>query len=234
VKTLIIIPAYNEEASVAHVVGEVRSLQQGYDIVVVNDGSADATEERALAAGAVVLSLPINLGIGAAVQTGFRYAVRNGYDVAVQVDGDGQHPAGEIPKLVGVIETGLADVAIGSRFLERKGFQSTFARRIGIRYFRFLHAMVTGVHITDSTSGFRAINRRTLEIVNTYYPDEYPESESIVLYAHHNLRIREVPVVMRERMGGQSSIRAFASVYYMFKVTLAILFTHIRLKRGRS
>lgn len=233
-KTLVLIPAYNEEATIADVVNEVRLLGRGYDIVVINDGSVDATGERAAAAGATVLSLPINLGIGGAVQTGFHYAMRHGYDVAVQVDGDGQHPAAEIPKLVDAIADGSADVVIGSRFLRHEGFQSTFIRRIGIRYFTLLHALVTRVHIADSTSGFRAINRRALAVVTRYYPDQYPESESIVLYARHNLRLMEVPVHMRERQGGRSSISSFASLYYMFKVTLAILFTHLRLASRRT
>lgn len=232
-KVLVIIPAYNEESSIAGVIGEVRSLSEGYDIVVVNDGSADRTAEEARRAGAPVLQLPINLGIGGAMQTGFHYAVRRNYDCAVQVDGDGQHPAKEIPRLVGVVVSGEADVAIGSRFLEKQGFQSTLGRRVGIRYFQFLHKLLTRVHVTDSTSGFRVLNRKALELVDRYYPDEYPEAESIVLFALNNLRIREVPVVMRERQGGESSIKRLTGLYYMLKVTLAILFTYLRLRSRR-
>jgi glycosyltransferase involved in cell wall biosynthesis len=232
-KTLIIIPAYNEELSIASVIKEVQGLKAGYDIVVVNDGSSDRTREEAKRAGARVLQLPINLGIGGAMQTGFRYAVRTDYDCAVQVDGDGQHPANEIPRLVSVIAAGGADVAIGSRFLEKKGFQSTFSRRLGIRYFQFLHQVLARVRVTDSTSGFRALGRRALAIVDGCYPDEFPESESIVLFALRGLKIREVPVVMRGRRGGESSIRRLISLYYMFKVTLAIIFTYLRLRKGR-
>lgn len=232
-KTLVIIPAYNEESSVAKVIKEVTTLKRGYDTVVVNDGSTDRTSDEAMAAGATVLSLPINLGIGAAMQTGFRYAVQRNYDCAVQVDGDGQHPPAEIPKLIDEMQEAGADVVIGSRFLEWQGFQSTFSRRIGIRYFYMLHRMVTGIKITDSTSGFRALNRKTLEIVERYYPDEYPEAESIVLYALNGLKVREVPVSMRGRQGGVSSISNLTGAYYMFKVTLAILFTHMRLRKGR-
>jgi glycosyltransferase involved in cell wall biosynthesis len=231
-KTLVIIPAYNEESSVDQVVKEVESLSLGYDVVVVNDGSTDGTSEKALKAGAHVLSLPINLGIGAAMQTGFRYAVHHDYDCAVQVDGDGQHPPEEIPKLISTLEKENADVVIGSRFLEGRGFQSTFSRRVGIRYFQFLHRLLTRVYITDSTSGFRALNRKALSIVERYYPDEYPEAESIVLYALNGLKIREVPVVMRGRRAGISSIRRLTGIYYMFKVTLAIIFTHMRLRKG--
>ncbi len=231
-KTLVIVPAYNEEASIAGVIKDVQSLGLGYDVVVMNDGSGDRTREEAMGGGAVVLSHPINLGIGAAMQTGFRYAVSHGYECAVQVDGDGQHPAAEIPKLVEALETMNADVVIGSRFLERKGFQSTFSRRIGIRYFEFLHRLLTRVRITDCTSGFRALNQKALAIADHYYPDEYPEAESIVLFAKNDLEIREVPVSMRERQGGISSIGRFLGLYYMFKVTLAIVFTHLRLAKG--
>lgn len=232
-KTLVIIPAFNEEASVAGVVEEIHKLGNSYDIIVVNDGSTDGTSHEATKAGANVLSLPINLGIGAAMQTGFHYAVRHGYDCAVQVDGDGQHPPAEIPRLIDELESTNVDVVIGSRFLEGRGFQSTFGRRIGIRYFQFLHRVLTGVRITDSTSGFRALSRKALGIADRYYPDEYPEAESIVLFALNNLRMKEVPVVMRERQGGESSISRLAGIYYMFKVTLAILFTHMRLRKGR-
>ena len=231
-KTLVIVPAYNEEASIAGVIKDVQSLGLGYDVVVVNDGSGDRTREKALRAGVVVLSHPINLGIGAAMQTGFRYAVRYHYNCAVQVDGDGQHPAQEIPKLVDALETTKADVVIGSRFLEGEGFQSTFSRRVGIRYFEFLHRLLTRVRITDCTSGFRALNRKALTIADHYYPDEYPEAESIVLFAKNDLAIHEVPVSMRERQGGVSSIGRFVGLYYMFKVTLAIVFTHLRLTKG--
>jgi len=231
-KVLVIIPAYNEESSIAQVINEVQTLRRGYDIVVVNDGSTDRTLQRAAHAGANILSHPINLGIGAAMQTGFRYAVQHGYDCAVQVDGDGQHPPAEIPRLLEALERGSADVVIGSRFLEGRGFQSTFTRRIGIKYFQMLHRLLTGVRITDSTSGFRALNRKTLELVERYYPDEYPEAESIVLYALNGQRMYEVPVSMRERQGGISSIGRLTGVYYMFKVTLAIIFTHLRLRKG--
>ncbi len=232
-KVLVIIPAYNEESSIAGVIEEVRALDMGYDIVVVDDGSEDRTGEKAMNAGAHVLSLPINLGIGAAMQTGFHYAIRRNYDCAVQVDGDGQHPAQEIPRLVNALATGDADVVIGSRFLEKKGFQSTFSRRAGIMYFEFLHKMLTKVHVTDSTSGFRALNRKALLVVDKYYPDEYPEAESIVLFSRNALKMQEVPVIMRERQGGESSIRRVTALYYMFKVTLAIVFTYLRLKNRR-
>ena len=233
-KTLIIVPAFNEADSIGQVLNEIQSLERKFDVVVINDGSTDGTQEAATHAGALVLTHPINLGIGAAMQTGFRYAVHHGYECAVQVDGDGQHPAGEIPKLVDALMTTGADVVIGSRFLERKGFQSTFSRRIGIRYFELLHRMLTHVRITDSTSGFRALSGRALAIAERHYPDEYPEAESVVLFAKSGLLIHEIPILMRERQGGISSIGRFAGLYYMFKVTLAIMFTHLRVSKGRK
>ncbi len=233
-RTLVVVPAYNEEEALATVIEEIRSLGGNYDIVVVDDGSTDRTFDVAVKTGVKVLRLPVNLGIGAAVQTGWKYALRNNYDVAVQVDGDGQHPPAEIPKLVKTMVESGADVVIGSRFLEKRGFQSTFSRRIGIGYFRFLHKILTKVDVADSTSGFRALNRRALEVVNEYYPDEYPEAESLVPFALHGLNVVEAPVVMRERRGGQSSIKRLTAIYYMFKVTIAILFTFIRLKKGKK
>lgn len=233
-KIIIVIPAYNEESTVERVIQEIRMLKKNYGVVVIDDCSTDRTRENACRSGATVLSLPMNLGIGAAVQTGFKYALRENYDVAVQVDGDGQHPPSEIPKLINAMEKLRADVVIGSRFLEKKGFQSTFGRRMGISYFRFLHNILTRVDVADCTSGFRALNQKALKIVNEYYPDEYPEAESIVLFASHRLKILEIPVVMRERLGGQSSIKTASAVYYIFKVSLAIFFTFLRLRKGEK
>ena len=176
------------------------------------------------------LNLPVNLGIGGAVQTGFKYAFLNNYDFAIQADGDGQHPASEIPKLVRAALSENADVVIGSRFIEKEGFQSSAMRRFGINYFKLLNKMLVGVTVNDSTSGFRLINRKVLELVSEYYPDEYPEPEAIIVYSLNKYKIIEVPVTMRERQGGVSSIGALSSVYYMFKVSLAILFTFIRIK----
>jgi glycosyltransferase involved in cell wall biosynthesis len=233
-RVLIIIPAYNEEEAIAGVIEEIRSLGRDYDIVVVDDGSTDRTFDVAAKTGVKILHLPVNLGIGAAVQTGFKYALRNNYDVAVQVDGDGQHPPSEVPKLIEAMEQSGADIVIGSRFLEKKGFQSTFSRRVGINYFRFLHRMLTRLDIADSTSGFRALNRRALEMAEDYYPDEYPEAESLVPFALHGLKVVEAPVAMRERRGGVSSIKKLHALYYMFKVTIGILFTYLRLKKGKK
>jgi glycosyltransferase involved in cell wall biosynthesis len=214
------------------VVREIREVAAAsglrIDPVVVNDCSTDSTASIIDKLDCIPLHLPVNLGIGGAVQTGFQYALADGYDYAVQVDGDGQHPAGEIPKLYNAIREKQYDVVIGSRFITKEGFQSTALRRTGINYFRWLNRLFTGLDISDSTSGLRMINRKALAIVSENYPDEYPEPETIVLYAKHGLKVGEVPVTMRERQGGISSIGAFSAGYYMWKVTIAILFTFIR------
>ncbi len=233
-KIAAIVPAYNEEKAIAAVVNDINALklpqQLIIDVIVVNDCSKDATPEIISKLNCIALNLPINLGIGGAVQTGFKYAFENGYDYAIQIDGDGQHPATEIPKLVDEAIKKKCDVVIGSRFISKEGFQSSAIRRFGINYFKFLNHFLVGTSVNDSTSGFRLINRKALEIVSEYYPDEYPEPESIILYSLNNLSISEVSVTMKERQGGISSIGTFSSVYYMFKVTLAIFYTFIRIK----
>jgi len=230
----VIVPAYNEEKAIAKVVADINAIakeqQLSVTVVVVNDCSKDSTSEIISILNCVALDLPVNLGIGGAVQTGFKYAFENGYDFAVQVDGDGQHPASEIPKLVKAAIDNYADVVIGSRFIEKEGFQSSAMRRFGINYFKRLNKMLVGVTVADSTSGLRLLNKKVLALVSDYYPDEYPEPEAIILYSLNNFKIMEVPVTMRERQGGVSSIGLVSSVYYMFKVSLAIFYTFIRIK----
>lgn len=221
--TLIIIPAFNEEASVAGVVRAVIETSDGVDVLVVNDGSADRTETAARAGGAGVVDLPFNLGIGGAVQTGFIYALRNDYDIAIQVDADGQHPPDQIPLLLESILDGRADMVIGTRFLEAGGYRSSRLRRVGIYLFARLVSMIIGEKVTDTTSGFRAVNRRGIALFAADYPQDYPEVETQALAHRHGLRLMEVPVRMRERQGGESSIRMGGSAYYMIKVTLALL-----------
>lgn len=231
-KIAVVIPAYNEEASIATVVAEVNRVSKETGVamtpVVVNDCSTDSTREIITELDCVALNLPINLGIGGAVQTGFKYALLNGFDFAVQIDGDGQHPAIQIPLLLNAIHQNGWDVAIGSRFITKEGFQSTFMRRVGISYFEWLLKLLTGKTVKDATSGMRMFNRKTLALFYKYYPDEYPEPEAIILLSKNNLKFGEIPVHMSERMGGESSIRSFGSVYYMFKVTLAIIFSYLR------
>lgn len=233
-KIAVVVPAFNEEASIRSVVQAISAASARMpvppDIVVVNDGSTDSTVRMVSDLGCIILELPFNVGIGGAVQLGLRFAYERGYDAAIQVDADGQHPAEDIPRLLETLETEGADVVIGSRFLGQPGFRSTPARRAGIRYFNAVQRLLTGVSVTDSTSGFRALSRQAIAIAHEDYPDEYPEPESLVLYSLKGLVIREVPVTMRARQGGRSSIHKFDSLYYMAKVTLAMTFTFIRLR----
>jgi len=237
-KIAVIVPAYNEEKAIAGVVNGINALDPGkdfrLDVIVINDCSYDKTTEIATQLNCILLDLPVNIGIGGAMQTGFKYAFENRYDFAMQVDGDGQHPPAEIPKLIYAISEKERDVVIGSRFIEKGGFRSTFSRRLGIYFFRYLIKLFCGITITDSTSGFRIINRKALAVVSEIYPDEYPEPESIILYSRHNLKIGEISVIMRERQGGQSSIGAFTSLYYMVKVSIAIFFTFIKFKNLKT
>jgi len=220
-KILVIIPAYNEEGSICSVIREIRALKSDMDILVINDASTDETECLVAEMNEVVLTLPFNVGIGGAVQTGFKYAHENGYDVAVQVDGDGQHIPGQIPLLTEVLQT-EADVVIGSRFIETLGYTTSWVRRIGVRIFMIVNSLILKQRITDSTSGFRAYNKKAIAFLASYYPHDYPEPESVVVLGRNGFCIREVPVKMREREYGRSSISAFHSVYYMIKVLLAI------------
>lgn len=237
ISVAVIIPAYNEEESITNVVESINSLRTDSTYIlhpiVVNDCSKDATYTIASKLNCVVLDLPVNLGIGGAMQTGFIYAYKNRFDYAIQVDGDGQHPAIEIPKLVNEIIAKQKDVVIGSRFINNKGFQSTFVRRLGILFLKFWLKEVCGATVNDSTSGFRIVNRKSMELILDYYPDEFPEPESLVMFVLNNLQIAEVPVNMLERQGGQSSIRNLKTVYYMIKVSMAIFFTYIKIKNSK-
>ena len=221
-KTLIIVPAYNEQESLPGVIRDLRENIPLADILVVNDGSKDATARIAQAAGVAALNLPFNLGIGGAMQAGYLYAEQRGYDIAVQFDGDGQHLAGEIEKLLRHVRVGNADLVIGSRFLDQGGYNTPVFRKSGIWIFSTILSRMLGMRVTDSTSGFRAANRRVIEFFSRTYPDDYPEVEALVLLHKAKLRIVEVAVNMRERTGGTSSITPLRSVYYMVKVLLAI------------
>lgn len=226
-KILIIIPAYNEEENIAKVVENIIRNFPQYDYVIVNDGSTDSTRELCEKAGYHILNLPINLGIGGAVQAGYRYAERNHYDVAIQIDGDGQHNIAYADKMIKLISEQRADVIIGSRFLENQGFQSSGARRTGIKILSSLIKICTGVRVKDVTSGFRAVNKKFIKIYSNDYSNDYPEPEAIVSAVMYGGKILEVPVIMEERQGGKSSIRFWNSVYYMIKVTLAIMIRRI-------
>jgi glycosyltransferase involved in cell wall biosynthesis len=228
-RILAIIPAFNEQDAIVQTLCGLKQDTPDVDVLVVNDGSMDHTAAVARAARmAVVLDLPCNLGIGGAVQTGFKYAERQGYDIAIQFDADGQHLASEIPKLIAPILAGEADVTIGSRFLGEKTFQSTFARRIGIYLFYLVNSFLIRQPITDNTSGFRAYNRQAIAMLAEHYPMDYPEPEAVILLGKNGFTLKEVPVAMQERQGGISSINLRRSVYYMVKVLLAILVTYFR------
>ncbi|MBF0479550.1 MAG: glycosyltransferase family 2 protein [Candidatus Omnitrophica bacterium] len=223
-KILVVIPAFNEAENIQKTVAEVFHCGQAVSVLVVDDGSADLTSAEAALAGAEVVRLPFNLGIGGAVQTGFKYARDNGFDIMIQVDGDNQHDAAYLKDLLAPVITGEADMTIGSRFLSvQKGFQSSFARRIGINFFVGLISMLTGHKITDPTSGFRAFNKKLINVFARYYPQDFPEPEAIAVASRYKAVIREVPVIMRKRSGGKSSIRDIKTLYYMIKVTFAIL-----------
>lgn len=222
-KVLIIIPAYNESESIRNVVGYMASQAPQYDYLVINDGSTDNTLSICEEEHYQYLDLPINLGIGGAVQAGYVYARKNNYDIAVQVDGDGQHDIAYLEDMLRPLKAGEADVVIGSRFLEKEGFQSSHTRRVGIGILSFLIRLTTGKRIMDVTSGFRAVNRRFIEIYAKDYPTDYPEPEAIVTAIMHRGRVMEVPVRMKARESGTSSITFRKSIYYMIKVTLAIL-----------
>jgi len=229
-RRMAIVPAFNEEGSIAGVVGELLAYDPGLRVVVVDDGSTDRTAEVARASGATVISLPFNLGIGGAVQTGFRYAWEQGFDVAVRADGDGQHDPAELDTILRPVLADEADVAVGSRFIGGDGYRSSRSRRAGIRLLAWIVSALTRQRITDPTSGFQAANRIGIRLFAADYPHDYPEAEATVMVFKHRLRLQEVPVRMRARESGRSSITTVRSVYYMVKVVLAIFVALFRRK----
>jgi len=230
-RVAVLVPAWNEEGTVGDVVREIREALPGAAVVVIDDGSADDTAGAARGAGAVVLRLPHNLGIGAAMQTGYRYARERGFDAAVQVDGDGQHIPAEIPRLLEALREG-ADLAVGSRFHERGDYRAPRARRFGILFFSLTVSLLTGRRFRDTTSGFRAANRRVIAFFSRHYPSDYPEPEAILILSRAGYDVREVPARLRERGGGSSSITAIRGIYYMIKVFLALVMGTLRRTRN--
>jgi len=222
-RALVIVPAYNEAETIHRVMRDLRRHAPWADVVVINDGSKDATSFRARQAGAKVLDLPVNLGIGGAVQTGFRYAYEQGYDLAFQFDGDGQHRARRLAELARPILEGHTDLVIGSRFLRPRGMTAYGMRLVGIKILARAITVIGKQPITDPTSGFRAAGRRAIQLFAHEYPQDYPEPESLVLVWRQGLNVREVPAAMRRRRGGVSSIRLWNGVHYMAKVLLAIV-----------
>jgi len=221
-RILVIIPAYNEEGSVGKVIEEINTHLPQATLLVVNDGSTDHTSEKADACGATVLDLPFNLGIGGAMQAGYKYAHENGYDIAIQVDADGQHDPKEIQKLLRTLEGDKADVVIGSRFMRDSSYKGSIMRRIGIAIFSGVISMIVRQRITDPTSGFRASNRKAIQLFASDYPQDYPEPEVVILLHQCHLKMEEVSVGMSGRYSGESSITKIRSIYYMVKVLLAI------------
>jgi glycosyltransferase involved in cell wall biosynthesis len=222
-KILIVIPAFNEEGSVGKVVEEVKRHFPQADVLVVDDGSIDLTSDKAKIAGAIVLELPFNLGIGGAMQAGYKYAFEKGYDVAIQVDGDGQHNPKEISNLLQTLEAKQVDMVIGSRFVDGSTeYKSSMMRRVGIAFFSKVISTIVGQKITDPTSGFRAANRKVIRLFASSYPQDYPEPEALVFLSKSGLKVAEVSAIMNQRYAGESSITKIRSVYYVVKVLLAI------------
>lgn len=230
-KKLIIIPAYNESENIKNTVENIKTNAPDFDYVVINDCSTDNTLDILKENNYNYVSLPINLGIGGAVQTGYKYAMEHGYDVAVQVDGDGQHDPVFLKYMADYLKEHDLDMVIGSRFIDKKGFQSSFTRRMGIVYFTILIRILTGKKITDPTSGLRMAGKNVIALFADSYPVDYPEPETAVTAINNRMKIEEIPVIMKERQGGVSSITMKKSVYYMVKVTLAIIIERLRGRR---
>ncbi len=222
-RKLIIIPAFNEAGSLPLLIDNIENLNEKYDYIIINDGSSDGTKQLCAREGYSVINLPINSGIGVAVQTGYKYALENDYDIAIQIDGDGQHDVKYLATVTAPIEKEQADVVIGSRFITGEGFQSSGTRRMGIQILSTIIWICTGVRIKDVTSGFRAVDKDFIRVFAEDYSKDYPEPEAIVTAKMFGGVLKEVPVVMKERESGKSSITFKKSFYYMIKVTLAIL-----------
>ena len=222
-RAIVMVPAYNEQDNIRHTLQDLQENGAETDILVMNDCSTDGTEAILRELGVNYLSFPVNLGIGGGVQAGYQYARAHGYDIAIQFDGDGQHEAKYLKELMAPLLSGEADITIGSRFMEHEGFQSSAARRVGIGILSGLIRFLCGVKVMDVTSGMRAVNRRFIEEYAEHYAQDYPEPEALLYAGLRKARIREVPVQMRERASGKSSISAMRSVYYMIKVSLALI-----------
>lgn len=233
-KTLIIIPAFNEQDNIVQTIEDIKTNVSNVDYIVINDCSTDETKKVLKSNNINHIDLPVNLGIGGGVQTGYKYALENEYDIAIQFDGDGQHSAKYLRALVLPIEKGSADIVIGSRFINNEGFQSSWQRRCGINFLSGLIKLLTGVKVKDVTSGMRAVNRKYIEVYAKEYAQDYPEPEALMQAAMLEAKVCEVPVEMMERQAGESSIKAWKTIYYMFKVSIAIVLHNITFaKKGK-
>lgn len=236
-RTLVFIPAWNEQASIAEVIADVRKSLPGADILVVNDGSTDATTARARECGVLVAELPFNQGLGAALQTGYLYALREGYDFCAHLDADGQHPAEEVARLLEEVTSDRADLVIGSRYtdpdvdLGSDDYRPTLSRRIGTSVFRFFLTLATRQRFTDTTSGMRAANRRVMSLFSAHYSPDFAEIESLQLAVRQGLRVEEVPVRMLERTGGSSFLTPLRSAFFIFKGVVVLLVGQFRPRR---
>jgi glycosyltransferase involved in cell wall biosynthesis len=226
-RVLVIIPAYNEEDAISDVIRKIRDCSRA-DIVVINDGSKDRTAQKALSEGVRVISLPLNLGIGGAMQTGYIFARDNAYDIAIQVDADGQHDPVYLEKIIQPVTECVSDMVIGSRYVEKTAYKSSISRRVGMIFFSWLVSVLTGQKVKDTTSGFRAVNRDIIEYFASSYPADYPEVDVLVRLHKKRFKVMEVPVKMQERQGGCSSITPLKSAYYMIKVSIAMIFSTLR------
>lgn len=233
-KVLLIIPAYNEQDSILNTIADIEDHGGDVDYIVINDCSTDATKMVLQQNGISFLDLPVNLGIGGGVQTGYRYAQENDYDIAIQFDGDGQHCAEYLHDLIAPIAAGDADITIGSRFIRKEGFQSSGIRRLGINFLSTLIYFLTGTKICDVTSGMRAVNRKMIAFFAREYAQDYPEPEAILSASMEGARIMEVAVQMRERTGGVSSINALKPIYYMIKVSISLVVSRFTYGRKRK
>ena len=226
--TVMVVPAFNEEASIEALLAEIRRFVPGMSVVVINDGSDDGTAAVARRAGATVLDLPCNLGVGGAVQAGFMYAYEKGYEFVLRCDGDGQHPPSEAPRLVEAMNAADVDMVIGSRFLGTEGYKSTFLRNCGILGLAWVLSLICRQRVTDPTSGFQMVNRRLMYLFSRSYPVEYPEPEALALLRRQGYDFMEVPASFRERQAGQSSIAGWGTLYYVIKVCLALVVDRAR------
>ncbi|WP_317087061.1 glycosyltransferase family 2 protein [Clostridium neonatale] len=232
-KVLIIIPAYNEQENIESVVKNLKDNYSHFDYIVINDCSTDNTKKILDKNNYNYIDLPVNLGIGGGIQTGYKFALKNNYDIAIQMDGDGQHDPKYFDEIIEYMQKENADIVIGSRFIKKDGFQSTIMRRLGIQFLSKLIKVVSGANIKDVTSGYRIVNKRFIELYAKEYAQDYPEPEAIISAAINNGKIIEYPVIMKERIGGTSSISSIKSIYYMIKVSLAIILCRITIDKKR-